>query len=61
MYDQLEPIHTNDTKVKQLGIEICINMCEELLAAGSPGLHFYTINLEKTVDTVVDRLENVDI
>jgi 5,10-methylenetetrahydrofolate reductase len=36
-------------------------MCEELLAAGSPGLHFYTINLEKTVDTVVDRLENVDI
>jgi methylenetetrahydrofolate reductase (NADPH) len=26
LYDQLEPIHSNDTRVKQFGIEHCINM-----------------------------------
>jgi methylenetetrahydrofolate reductase (NADPH) len=30
--------------VKALGIEIATQMCRELLDAGAPGLHFYTMN-----------------
>lgn len=30
--------------VKALGIEIASQMCRELLDAGAPGLHFYTMN-----------------
>ncbi len=30
--------------VKSLGVEIATNLCQELLRAGAPGLHFYTMN-----------------
>lgn len=60
MLDQLEPIQNNDVAVKKLGVEICVQMCEELLEAGAPGVHFYTINLEKCVNDVFHRLEKVE-
>ena len=60
LYDQLEPIKNDDTAVKKLGIEICVQMCQELLDAGAPGVHFYTINLEKTVTDTFHRLESVE-
>merc|ERR1719163_658616 len=35
---------------RELGIE----MCQELLASGVPGLHFYTLNLEGSVMRIID-------
>lgn len=34
----------DDERVRELGVEHCINQCAELLEAGVPGLHFYTFN-----------------
>jgi methylenetetrahydrofolate reductase (NADPH) len=34
----------DDDAVRALGVEHCIAQCAELLAAGVPGLHFYTFN-----------------
>lgn len=54
--DALEPIAEDESKVKEYGIELCAEMCQKLMDAGCNFLHFYTLNLEKTVVAVIDRL-----
>ncbi len=41
---RLEPIKEDKEAVIQVGIDHAIDQCAELLAAGAPGLHFYTLN-----------------
>lgn len=44
--------------VKAYGIEYATQMCQQILASeeGVNGLHFYTLNLEKTVFAILDKL-----
>jgi len=37
-------IESDSQGVKALGVEIATEMCSQLLEAGAPGLHFYTMN-----------------
>ena len=34
----------NPTSVRAAGIEMATQLCRDLLDAGAPGLHFYTLN-----------------
>ena len=40
-------LQEDEKAVKAFGVEHGAEMCRALLAAGAPGLHFYTLNLEK--------------
>ena len=40
----------SDEEVKLLGVEWSVNQCKELIKAGVPSLHFYTVN---AVDSIV--------
>ncbi|NWO05684.1 MAG: methylenetetrahydrofolate reductase [NAD(P)H] [Alteromonadaceae bacterium] len=41
---QLEAYGDDSESIRQFGEEVVTRMCEKLLAAGAPGLHFYTLN-----------------
>ncbi len=41
---QLEAYGDDIDSIKKFGEEVVTNMCERLLTAGAPGLHFYTLN-----------------
>ena len=45
----------NETAVRELGIEIATSLCRELITAGVPGLHFYSMNsAQATLEIIKD-------
>merc|ERR1719171_3300713 len=54
--EALEPVKDDAEKVKDAGVKIAIDQCKELMDKGTPGLHFYTLNLESSVMRIVRGL-----
>merc|ERR1711937_631516 len=54
--EALEPVKDDAEKVKDAGVKIAIDQCKELMEKGTPGLHFYTLNLESSVMRIVRGL-----
>ncbi|BEV72150.1 MULTISPECIES: methylenetetrahydrofolate reductase [NAD(P)H] [unclassified Paludibacterium] len=42
--------------VRALGLDVVTELCDRLLQAGAPGLHFYTLNQAGVVSTIWQRL-----
>lgn len=57
--DALEPIKDDDEEVQAFGVKLGVTMCKYLLQNGIRGLHFYTLNLEKSVTAILQGLELV--
>jgi methylenetetrahydrofolate reductase (NADPH) len=41
---------------RQLGIEFVTDLCQRLLDAGAPGLHFYSLNRAEPTSTIWSNL-----
>merc|ERR1719161_1910624 len=54
--ERLDAVKDDEEKVKDVGVQIGIEQCKELMAKGTPGLHFYTLNLESSVMRIVQGL-----
>ena len=54
--EALERVKDDDDAVKQYGIDLGIAMCRRLIQNGTPGLHFYTLNLERSVAQILEGL-----
>ncbi|KAL8711431.1 MAG: hypothetical protein Q9220_004089 [cf. Caloplaca sp. 1 TL-2023] len=58
LLESLGPIKADDEEVKRKGVDFLCGMIEEIKATKSSkprGFHFYTLNLEKVVASVMDR------
>ena len=53
---RLDELGTNDEASAEFGIEYATRQCEELLRAGVPGLHFYTLNKSRSTVQVLKNL-----
>jgi methylenetetrahydrofolate reductase (NADH) len=53
---KLDELGANDEAAAEFGIEYATRQCEELLRAGVPGLHFYTLNKSRSTVQVLKNL-----
>ncbi|OGX26438.1 MAG: methylenetetrahydrofolate reductase [NAD(P)H] [Omnitrophica WOR_2 bacterium RIFCSPHIGHO2_01_FULL_48_9] len=51
-----EPIQNDKEATLKAGIDFAVRQCQELLAGGAPGLHFYTLNKSTPVDTILNQV-----
>lgn len=56
MAQQLESYGEDQASVSQFGTDVVSRLCEELLAAGAPGLHFYTMNQYEPTASICNNL-----
>jgi len=45
--------------VRALGIDVAVQICEDVFALGAPGLHFYTLNQSEPTKSVLERLSMI--
>lgn len=57
LQEDLERFKDNNDDIRKVGIEFAIKQCEELIANGFDGLHFYTLNNNSPVNQILDELE----
>ncbi len=53
---KLEGYGDDSASIHAFGLDVVTDLCERLLKAGAPGLHFYTLNSAKFVTTIWQRL-----
>ena len=53
---EIEARRFHDASVREYGEDLMTGICRRLLAGGAPGLHFYTLNLERSVQVILSRL-----
>jgi methylenetetrahydrofolate reductase (NADPH) len=56
---QLDELGNDDVAAAEFGIKYATRQCEELLNAGVPGLHFYTLNKAHSTIRVLKNLKLV--
>ena len=56
IFDMMEPIKSDEAKVRDFGIEYGVRQCKELMEKGCRFLHFYTMNLERSVIEMIKGL-----
>ncbi len=53
---RMEAFGDDALAIRAFGIEVVSRMCEELLQAGAPGLHFYTLNKHQIVSEILENM-----
>lgn len=58
MVEAFTKVEDNSDEVRALGIEFATKLCQDLLVAGAPGLHFYTMNTSSATREIYSRIKD---
>ena len=66
VFERMNPVKDDDEAVKEIGCEIADEMCRRILETspedgGVDGVHFYTLNLERSVTRILMSMGAVDV
>lgn len=56
LLDRLDQLAGDEEGVREFGIDYATRQCQELLAGGAPGIHFYTLNKARSTAAVLQGL-----
>jgi methylenetetrahydrofolate reductase (NADPH) len=56
IHHQLEAFAHDDESVRKLGVEVCTDLCRQLLDHGVPGIHFYCLNRHPSCAEILHNL-----
>ncbi|MEO6156697.1 MAG: methylenetetrahydrofolate reductase, partial [Ilumatobacteraceae bacterium] len=55
--DRLTAVGDDPEDVRRVGVELATELCDALLQAGAPGLHFYTLNRSTATREIYANLD----
>lgn len=58
---RLEPVADDPQATLEIGVDWAWRQCEELLAGGAPGIHFYTLNRSLATQRIFERLRKSSV
>lgn len=61
LHRRLESVAEDPQAVFEVGVEWSWRQCEELLAGGAPGIHFYTLNRSLATQRIFERLRESSV
>ena len=56
LVERLQAVAHDPDEVRRIGVEVATQLCRELLDAGAPGLHFYTLNRSTATREIHENL-----
>ena len=56
--DAFAKVEASPDDVRKLGVEIATELCQDLLEAGAPGLHFYTMNTSSATREIYSQIKD---
>jgi methylenetetrahydrofolate reductase (NADPH) len=54
---RLQAYGDDTASIKAFGLDVVTDLCDQLVTAGVPGLHFYTMNQSQAVGEIIGRLQ----
>ncbi|MBM4256672.1 MAG: methylenetetrahydrofolate reductase [NAD(P)H] [Deltaproteobacteria bacterium] len=61
LHRRLEPVADDPQATLEIGVDWAWRQCEELLAGGAPGIHFYTLNRSLATQRIFGRLRQSSV
>ncbi len=55
---RLQAFGDDTASIKAFGLDVVTDLCDQLLSAGAPALHFYTMNQSAGVGEIIRRLQD---